>query len=211
MSSRPDRIFTLPNLLTSVRLVLLPPFCWALITGVRPTAPTPAWVAAALFAVMAASDMFDGLAARRLRLVSRFGALLDAIADKTTLLVALVLLTTHGVRATDGQTLALPAWVLGAALAKDVFVCIGYVVLRFRAGDRRVQPDRYGKWCTAVHMILVLAMLLWHQHPSVFTKFVTILSVASALLSVAATVSYGLRGLRRLAAGIVRQAQEHDS
>jgi|GEM_PF-293108 len=213
-SKTPDpaqSLLTLPNLLTSVRLILLPPFCFALITAARPADSTPAWVPLALFALMAVSDMFDGLAARRLQLVSRFGALLDAVADKLTLLIALVLLTTHGVRSAEGDPLTLPSWVLGAALAKDVFVCIGYLVLRQRADDRRVEPDRFGKWCTAIQMILILTLLLWYLHPPVFGQMVTILSWASAALALAAMASYGVRGWRRLQTGIARQQQERDT
>lgn len=200
MAKQPNSLFTLPNLLTSLRLILLPPFCLVLVTGAQAHSTRPAWLAFGIFAVISLSDLFDGLAARKLGLVSRFGAMLDAVADKTTLLVALVLLTTHGVWDKDGATMRLPAWVLATAIGKDLFICIGYAVMRFRAGDRRVEPDRFGKWCTAMQMVLVLAMLLWFIHPPVLGRVVTILSVAATALAIAATISYGRRGVRRLQA-----------
>ena len=78
----------IPNILTSVRIVLIPcilvvyylPYSWSL------------YAAAAIFALAAITDWFDGYLARRLNQSTAFGAFLDPVADKLMVSVALVML-----------------------------------------------------------------------------------------------------------------------
>ncbi len=80
--------YTIPNLLTSFRILLIPvfvmifylPFSWA------------NQVAAIIFIIAAITDWFDGYLARRLNQTSEFGAFLDPVADKLMVAVALLLL-----------------------------------------------------------------------------------------------------------------------
>jgi CDP-diacylglycerol--glycerol-3-phosphate 3-phosphatidyltransferase len=78
----------LPNLITLVRILLIPVFIGLFIT------PTPdrSLSAAVIFVVAAVTDMLDGYIARRTGQVTRLGKLLDPIADKLLVLSALILL-----------------------------------------------------------------------------------------------------------------------
>lgn len=80
--------FNLPNLLTLVRILLIPVFIVLFIT------PTPdrSLSAAVIFAVAAVTDLLDGYIARRTGQVTKLGKLLDPIADKLLVLSALILL-----------------------------------------------------------------------------------------------------------------------
>jgi len=78
----------LPNLLTLVRILLIPVF---IILFVNPT-PDQSLAAAIIFAVAAATDGLDGYIARRTGQVTKLGKLLDPIADKLLVLSALILL-----------------------------------------------------------------------------------------------------------------------
>lgn len=82
---------SLPNILTALRLALAP-----LLPALYWIAPRPAadWIALVLFAIAMATDFFDGWLARRLRLESDFGRMLDPIADKAAVLIALFLWAT---------------------------------------------------------------------------------------------------------------------
>ncbi len=80
--------YTIPNLLTSFRILLIPVFVTVFYLPV-------AWanqVASIIFIIAAITDWFDGYLARRLNQTSEFGAFLDPVADKLMVAVALVLL-----------------------------------------------------------------------------------------------------------------------
>lgn len=78
----------LPNLITLVRILLIPIF---VILFVTPT-PERSFTAAVIFVIAAISDLLDGYVARRTGQVTRLGKLLDPIADKLLVLSALILL-----------------------------------------------------------------------------------------------------------------------
>lgn len=83
--------FTIPNILTLLRLILIPvlvvvfylPYSWA------------PFAAAMVFWVAGVTDYFDGMLARKLGQTSRFGAFLDPVADKVIVATALILITEH--------------------------------------------------------------------------------------------------------------------
>ncbi len=80
--------YTIPNLLTSFRMILVPVFVVVFYLPVS-------WanqVASIIFMVAAITDWFDGYLARKLNQTSAFGAFLDPVADKVMVAVALVLL-----------------------------------------------------------------------------------------------------------------------
>lgn len=88
-------VLNLPNLLTSVRLVLVPVFLVALFFGGGHD-PLARWVAGAVFAVAAITDRYDGRIARRRGQVTDFGKIADPIADKALIGAALIGLSLLG-------------------------------------------------------------------------------------------------------------------
>ena len=193
---------TIPNVITSLRLLLLPPFVACVIFQASPDPPDwSRWTAFGLFLFMSVTDMFDGMVARRLRQISRLGAVLDAVADKTLLTVSLVLLFQLGAAAEAGSPVALlflPWWVLVIALTKDVAVCIGWLILRRKFGEIRLGAGWAGKWCTAAQMVLVLTMLIWFARPGIFGPIARILFVVASTLAVATILTYGRAAIRLL-------------
>lgn len=83
MSTETDRVsnFNVPNLLTTLRIVMVPFFGWALLHD-GGDSPLWRWVAFALFAVAMITDKIDGDLARKHGLVTDFGKIADPIADK---------------------------------------------------------------------------------------------------------------------------------
>src|SRR5262245_23662203 len=79
-----DRLLTLPNVITTSRLLILPIFVWLVAAADEPA------VAAVLLAVMGATDWVDGQVARRTGQVSELGKLLDPAADRIVLIVSVV-------------------------------------------------------------------------------------------------------------------------
>ena len=105
-------VMNMANLLTLFRIVAIVP---VVILILVPT-PTAAWFAAGIYTIAAATDYFDGLVARHLGEVSRFGRLMDPIADK--LLVSSVLLFLAG----TGQVTGVHLFAALIVLARELFV-----------------------------------------------------------------------------------------
>ena len=79
------KIFTVPNILTFFRIVLIPFILWMFLIKKR-------LVSAILLLVSAATDIVDGFIARRFNMVSPLGKALDPIADKSTVMAVIVCL-----------------------------------------------------------------------------------------------------------------------
>ena len=126
------RIWTIPNVLSFLRLGSVPVFI-VLFVNERENA------AVTLYAIAAWTDFFDGYLARRLDQVSELGVLLDPLADRvfiTALTVALV--------ATD----VLPLWLAVAIVGRDVLL-LGFFAVMERRKIQRVEVNFTGKTATA--------------------------------------------------------------
>src|SRR5450759_2930968 len=109
-----DRIVTVPNLITLVRLVCTPLFVWLLFGAHRQT------VAAILLAALGATDWIDGAVARRFHQVSTVGKVLDPMADRVLVVTAVIAVIVHG---------AVPLWFGAATIAREFVVSAAVVVL----------------------------------------------------------------------------------
>jgi cardiolipin synthase len=127
-----DRVLTIPNLLSMLRLAGVPVFLW-LILG--PQADVAAFL---LLVVAGASDWLDGYLARRLDQRSRLGVLLDPLADR--LYIAATLL---GLALRD----LIPWWLVGLLVARELFLLTLLPRLR-RAGKVALPVTYVGKAAT---------------------------------------------------------------
>ncbi len=114
-----DRVVTLPNALSALRLALVPVFFWLVL------ARRDGWALAVLM-VAGFTDYLDGALARRWDQVSRLGQLLDPVADRLYILATLVGLTWRGV---------VPWWLMALVVGRDVLLTFTIPVLaRYRYG-----------------------------------------------------------------------------
>ena len=153
MEQGEDRVLTVPNVITVVRLCLLPVFLWLLFG--RDDRASAAWLLAAL----GTTDFFDGYIARHFRQESDLGKLLDPVADRLLFFVGV------GGIVVDG---AVPLWFAAAALVREALVA-GATLTLAALGVRRIDVTWYGKAYTLLLMIsfpLFLAShstLGWHE------------------------------------------------
>ena len=140
--------WTIPNILTTVRLLSAPAL--AIVYAVFPH-PISDMIALVLFVLAASTDWLDGYLARRWGQVSRYGAMLDPIADKAMVIIAVAAL--GGLFEMDPLVL-LPAAVI---LFREVFVSGLREFLGDTAGTLAV--TRLAKWKTAVQMTAVAVLL----------------------------------------------------
>lgn len=115
-----DEIFTIPNLISFIRLCMIP-IVLILILGQHNIA------AAILFALTAGTDWVDGQIARRTDSVSKLGQLLDPAVDRLLLIFTVVGLLIIG---------RLPLWIIVFVLARDLLMLCGGYVLLHRFGAR---------------------------------------------------------------------------
>ncbi|HPD93258.1 MAG: CDP-diacylglycerol--glycerol-3-phosphate 3-phosphatidyltransferase [Rhodobacter sp.] len=136
--------WTIPNTLTVLRLLAAPGVAVMFLYFARPWAD---WFALVLFLVAAITDYFDGYLARLWRQESRMGAMLDPIADKAMVVIALLVLT--GYSGMD-PWLILPATVI---LFREVFVS----GLREYLGNtsRLLAVTKLAKWKTTAQMVAI--------------------------------------------------------
>ncbi len=126
-----DRILSLPNVVTTARLVLIPVFVWLLVQPHHRD-----WFAAAvLLAALGSTDWVDGQLARRLDQVTTLGKVLDPTADRALLATA-----TIGILAVG----AVPVTVAVVALVREGLVAAAAVGLAL-AGARRIDVTYVGK------------------------------------------------------------------
>jgi cardiolipin synthase len=142
--------WTLPNILTVARMIAAPMVGVVFLVLPRPYAD---WMAMILFLAASLTDYVDGYLARAWNQISRFGAMLDPIADKAVVVIALaVLLGVHGI---SGWTL-IPVL---AILVREVFVSGLREFLGQQAGTLKVTP--LAKWKTSVQMVAITLLFAW--------------------------------------------------
>ncbi len=151
--------WTVPNVLTTLRLLAAPGVAVMFLYFNRPWAD---WLALVLFVGAAITDYFDGYLARLWKQESRLGAMLDPIADKAMVVIALLVIT--GYSGMD-PWLILPATVI---LFREVFVSGLREFLGTKAGLLNV--TKLAKWKTTAQMVaigvLFLATGLDYMHQS---------------------------------------------
>lgn len=166
------------NLLTGLRLVLVPVFLLFLFAG--DGHETASRVAAfVVFAVAVITDRLDGDLARRYNMVTEFGKLADPIADKMLIGAALVGLSMLG---------DLPWWVTIVILVRE----LGITLLRFAVLNRGVIPaSRGGKLKTLVQAIAIgLFILPLHNWPPQWTTVAWGVMWAAIVLTVVTGFDY---------------------
>jgi cardiolipin synthase len=112
-----DRILTIPNILSFIRLLGVPLFLWLILV---PEADGWAFVVLALSAV---TDYLDGMIARALGQISRLGQLLDPLADRLYIAATLLGLAIRAI---------IPWWLVIVLLARDLVLAVVLALLKRR-------------------------------------------------------------------------------
>ncbi|MBF0482711.1 MAG: CDP-alcohol phosphatidyltransferase family protein [Desulfovibrionaceae bacterium] len=137
--------WTLPNLLTILRVVLTPAFVAVFMDHNH-------LAAFAIFAAAGLTDALDGTLARLLRQRSNLGAMLDPLADKMLLVASFVCLAIQGL---------IPLWLAVIVVSRDIIIVGGLLLLTFLDIDvkSRIRPTFVSKLNTTAQMTLVAALL----------------------------------------------------
>ncbi|MDE7218029.1 MAG: CDP-alcohol phosphatidyltransferase family protein [Oscillospiraceae bacterium] len=173
------QIFTIPNLLSAFRLLLVPVIVW-LYCG-KGDYPLAAWA----LVLSGVTDVADGFIARRFHMVSELGKVLDPVADKLTQTAALACLLTR---------FQAVWWLLGVLVAKETFMTfMGLLVIR-RTGAV-YSAAWHGKLATCVLYAVIFVHIVWFGIPPAVSAPLVAAGVASILLSL---TLYTIQNLRRI-------------
>ena len=182
-------MFALPNALTILRIVLVPMFAIAFVMP----GEAARLVAFGIFVIAGVSDWLDGFAARKLKAGSDFGRMLDPIADKVLVAVALMMLVAEGDIRQFNLTTGLhsllrlvPALII---LSREILVS---GLREFLAGTRVSVPvTAIAKLKTAVQMVAIGAMILTPLADTYFPGIpsLTYAAIAYGLLWIAAALT----------------------
>jgi cardiolipin synthase len=145
---RTDRLLTIPNLLSVVRLACVPLFLWLLFGRENRVA------AALLLGGLGATDWVDGYIARHFNQVSNLGKILDPVADRILLIVGMVAILVDG---------SVPPVIFWLAVVREVLVA-GTTVLLGVLGARRIDVSWAGKAGTLCMMVAFPLFLWGHKH-----------------------------------------------
>jgi cardiolipin synthase len=164
----------LPNVLTSLRLVAAPATAVLLALG-------DYTVAFVVFAAAGLSDAMDGFLAKRFGFSTRFGRILDPIADKALMFAAFVMLGVVG---------EAPLWLVVLMIGRDALITVGLFVGVAAQAPIRVQPLVLGKLCTALQICYVATHLASLAFAFALDAIVPFDAYILAMVAVASTLDY---------------------
>jgi CDP-diacylglycerol--glycerol-3-phosphate 3-phosphatidyltransferase len=170
----------LPTILTFGRIVLIPFFVW-----ITPTSPM---LGVTIFFIAAITDFLDGYLARKTGQVTKFGIILDPIADKILVISALILLV---------DMVRISAWIAMVIIVRE-FVVTGIRVVALSM-DIVIPAETGGKIKTVAQMAsIVLLLLPGGLGPVDFYDIGLVLMYISVVLAVVTGIKYGIAFSRRL-------------
>jgi CDP-diacylglycerol--glycerol-3-phosphate 3-phosphatidyltransferase len=177
----------LPNLLTVLRIMLVP----VLVVALLGNTPAGDVLAAIVFALASLTDFIDGYLARARDSITTFGKLMDPLADKLLIVAALIsLVSLH----------RLAAWVAMVIITRELAV----TVLRLGATQAGVvmAASMFGKVKTCLQIVTILAVIAVHGSP----LWVTLLLYATVVVTVLSGLDYFF-GIRRRIQQVETQAE----
>ena len=179
----------IPNIISILRFLLIPPAVWYLFHGQAATSLM-------LFILAGISDGLDGLLARRYGWGSRLGSILDPLADKFMMASIYISLGVLG---------ALPVWLVITVLGRDVLIIAGALGFHLAFGRYEMEPHLLSKLNTVLQIMLVVFVLMSLSvlpMPALFLQTLVWVVMLSTLLSGATYFSIWY--------GKARERREHD-
>jgi len=136
----------LPNKLTVLRMIMIVPFVFFMLTDVA--GGMSKWIALALFVIASLTDLLDGKIARKYNLVTNFGKFMDPLADKLLVCAAMICLVETG---------KIASWVVIIIISRE-FIISGF---RLIASDNGIviAASYWGKFKTVFQMVMIILMI----------------------------------------------------
>ncbi len=171
----------LPNLISLLRILLVAPVVWSLLQGAYTTALI-------LFLIAGLSDGLDGYLARRYHWITRLGGFLDPLGDKLLMVCGYLTLGWIG---------ALPFWLVGTVIARDVIIVLGTLTYRWLIANVTAQPLLISKLNTGLQIVLVLTVILslagWLDLPMLVKGLMYLVFITTVMSGASYVALWGYR------------------
>ncbi|MDX2033125.1 MAG: CDP-alcohol phosphatidyltransferase family protein [Blastocatellia bacterium] len=177
-------VLTVANLLTVLRLIMIPMFVSALYYQ------RFVW-ALSLFFLAAITDGLDGLVARAFNQRTELGAILDPMADKILLVTAFITLSLPRFTITE----PIPFWLTATAISRDVFIVLGALVINMTIGFSDFRPSLPGKLNTFVQIVTIVFFLTANAF-HLFREYLPIVFYAALGMAIFSGLHYILHANR---------------
>jgi cardiolipin synthase len=180
------RVWTIANMLTALRILLILPFLYFVYAG-------RFGMALAVFFIASVTDYADGYVARNFNQKTGLGQVLDPLADKllTTASFIVMALPHEGID-------SLPVWLAAAVISRDLLILIGSIIVNRITGFKEFKPTWLGKVNTFLELGLIVVFLVFHTTGVLLflLPFCYALVLASVIASGAGYVAQGAQILR---------------
>jgi cardiolipin synthase len=178
-----NNILTIPNLLTFLRMALVPVFASLLFYGYF------GW-ALFVFFFAGVSDGVDGFVARRFNQQSELGTILDPIADKLLMTTAFVILTLPHILPADNKHFPVAFWVSAAVIGRDVLIVTVAMAIFIMTDFRGFKPSFLGKASTVVQILAIGIILFAAVFPAYSGYYLPTTYFLVTLLAVTSGIHY---------------------
>jgi cardiolipin synthase len=171
----------IPNILTLVRIILVPIFVILMMQGAFP-------YALAVFVVAGVTDGLDGLLARILRQQSVLGAYLDPLADKALIISSFVILSILEI---------VPGWLAVVVISRDCIILFGISVLFLMSVPFEIRPTYVSKATTVLQLLTIFLVLVSKWLPAYANPLtITTLFWSTAFFTVVSGLYYIFKGVK---------------
>ena len=198
MQNDDSRLVTIPNLLTLIRILLMPVFAIAFYAY-----PEQRYISLGIFTLASLTDGVDGYLARKLNQISSFGKLVDPLADKLMIVCMLYCLMHEGLLAPEGME-ALSKWVFLLILAKEMFMVVGGVFMLSKGIV--VYSSIFGKVATALFCLAIILIfpanmiepwhgVKWLQNVG---RFITLVATIASFVALYTYIISSIKQLKQI-------------
>ncbi len=177
---------TVPNLITILRILLVPIFIIYMIND-------RALASLIIFIIASISDALDGFIAKVFHQKSNLGAYLDPLADKILLMSAFITLAILKM---------IPPWLAVLAISRDVIILLGVLILYLNRYPVKIHPSLLSKATTCIQIATILIVL---SNGFLYVEFLKIYSFwLAAIFTIASGLQYIRAGMIILSKGVNR-------
>lgn len=146
-----NNFFTLPNILTLLRIILIPIFLKMILSR-------KAFEAFLIFLLAGITDFLDGFSARLWHQKTKIGALLDPAADKLLMTTSYVVLSFPTLSSPN----TIPLWLTATVISRDLLIAVGTLVIYKISGYKSFNPSVLGKVSTVCQVGTVFFVLFYN-------------------------------------------------
>lgn len=177
---------TIANKISIFRILIIP-FFVASILYYTPQNEFLRYIAISLFVLAMISDGLDGYIARRKKMITKAGAIIDPLADKLLVLAAFLYLYIRE----KNFGIDIPVWIIVLVISRDFIILLGSAVIYMVKSNLEIKPTVVGKITTNIQMIAILGVLLKVQ-------FVWVLWILTVVFTLVSGFNYIQRGFKVL-------------